>query len=116
MTAAPLICAACGPHAARAATTDAAITGDRPNQPSRVWAPPPDKRRHQLLVHFPGSDGGTGGSNLLAQQMAAAGFKAINPAHDPPGIPGRPGGGAAPGEGYPQPAGDVPRGRVSAGS
>jgi hypothetical protein len=89
MIAALLICAACGTHAVPAATTDAAITGDRPSQPSRVWAPPPGKRRHQLLVHFPGSDGGTNGSNFLAQQMASDGFHVIDLAYDPSGVPVR---------------------------
>jgi hypothetical protein len=89
MITALLICAACGTHAVPAATTDAAITGDRPSQPNRVWAPPPGKRRHQLLVHFPGSDGGTGGSGFLADQMAADGFHVINLAYDPAGLPVR---------------------------
>ena len=89
MVTALLICAACGTHAVPAATTDAAITGDRLNQPSRVWAPPPGQRRHQLLVHFPGSDGGTNGSGFLAQQMASDGFHVINLAYDPAGLPVR---------------------------
>jgi hypothetical protein len=87
--AALLICAACGTHAVPAATTDAAITGDRPSQPSRVWAPPPGGRRHQLRVHFPGSNGGTGGSQLLAEQMASDGFHVIDLAYDPSGVPVR---------------------------
>src|SRR3954451_25014299 len=89
MIAALLICAACGTHAVPAATTDAASTGDRPSQPNRVWAPPPGTRRHQLLVHFPGSDGGTGGCELLAQQMASDGFHVIDLAYDPSGVPVR---------------------------
>ena len=72
MIAALLICAACGTHAVPAATTDAAITGDRPSQPNRVWAPPPGERRHQLLVHFPGSAGGTGSVGCCAVGMGAS--------------------------------------------
>jgi hypothetical protein len=87
--AALLICAACGTHAVPAAATDRAITGDRPSQPNRVWAPPPGRRRHRLLVHFPGSDGGTSGSDLLAQQMASDGFHVIDLAYDPSGLPVR---------------------------
>src|SRR4029078_13487477 len=89
MIAALLICAACGTHSVPAVNTDRAITGDRPGQPNRVWAPPPGKRRHQLLLHSPGSDGGTGGSGFLADQMAADGFHVINLAYDPSGIPVR---------------------------
>ncbi len=77
---APLMCvAACGfsAHAVPAAGTDPTITGYRPAQPHRVWAPQGGGRR-QLLLHFPGSDGGTGGSNLLAEQMARDGFHVIN--------------------------------------
>src|SRR5689334_20572248 len=89
MLAALLICAACGTHDVPAVETDRAITGDRPTQPNRVWAPAPGKRRHQLLLHFPGSDGGTGWSNFLAEQMVADGFHVINLAYDPSGIPVR---------------------------
>ena len=91
MIAALLICtASCAftTHAVPAATTDPAITGDRPTQPHQTWAPQ-GGGRHQLLVHFPGSDGGTNGSNRLAIQMTAEGFYVINLGYNPGGLPVR---------------------------
>jgi hypothetical protein len=70
-------------HRVPAGLTDAAIGGDRPGQPNRVWAPDADARRGVLLLRFPGSDGSTAASDLMAEQMANDGFHVISLAYDP---------------------------------
>ena len=73
-------------HRVPADLTDPEITGDRAGQPNRVWAPAAASRRGVLLVRFPGSDGSTGASDLMAERLATDGFHVISLAYDPGGV------------------------------